>query len=74
MASLLTYKSSDDNSAKKERLEARITTAQKTLFTRAADIMGISLTSFVVTSAQEKAVTTVRDYEANPDSRNYRTR
>ncbi len=58
------HKPSDGGSSKKERLEARVTVAQKTLFTRAADIMGISLTSFVVSAAVEKAMSTVRDYEA----------
>ncbi len=64
MASLQTHKPSSPEKAKKERLEARITPEQKDLFTRAAAINGLTLTSFVIASAQEKAVTTVRDYEA----------
>ena len=64
MASLQKHKASGRDSAKKERLEARITPDQKDLFTRAAAINGLTLTSFVIASAQEKAVTTVRDYEA----------
>ena len=64
MASLQKHKASGRASAKKERLEARITPDQKDLFTRAAAINGLTLTSFVIASAQEKAVTTVRDYEA----------
>ena len=64
MASLQKHKGSDRDNAKKERLEARITTDQKTLFLRAASLTGRSLTDFVVASAQEKAMSTVREYEA----------
>jgi uncharacterized protein (DUF1778 family) len=64
MASLQRHKGSDRDSSKKERLEARITTGQKTLFLRAATLTGRSLTDFVVASAQEKAMSTVREYEA----------
>lgn len=64
MASLRTHKASDRDIAKKERLEARITTDQKTLFLRAATLTGRSLTDFVVASAQEKAMSTVREYDA----------
>ena len=64
MESLQTHKPSSRDKAKKERLEARITPDQKDLFTRAAAINGLTLTSFVIASAQEKAVTTVRDHEA----------
>ncbi len=64
MASLQTHKPSDPDSAKKEeRFEARITTYQKALFQKAASITGQPIGSFVITSAQEKAVTTVRDHE-----------
>lgn len=51
-------------SAKKARLEARITTDQKALFQRAAALLGRSLTDFVVSSAQEIAARTVREHEA----------
>ena len=44
-------------------MEARITTGQKTLFTKAADIMGISVTAFVVSSALEKAESTVHEHD-----------
>ena len=62
-ASLQARKGSDHDSAKKERLEARITSDQKSLFLRAATLTGRSLTDFVVASAQEKAMSTVREYE-----------
>lgn len=47
-----------------ERLEARITKAQKKLFVRAAELQGRSLTDFLVASAQEAALATVRTHDA----------
>ncbi len=47
-----------------ERLEARISKAQKELFVRAADLQGRSLTDFVVASAQEAALQTVRTHDS----------
>ncbi|MBI2202682.1 MAG: DUF1778 domain-containing protein [Candidatus Rokubacteria bacterium] len=47
-----------------ERLEARITKAQKELFVRAAELQGRSLTDFLVASAQEAALATVRTHDA----------
>jgi uncharacterized protein (DUF1778 family) len=55
-----------DNKAKSvrsQRLEARITQEQKRLFVKAAALEGRSLTDFVVSSVQEAAMRTVRDYE-----------
>lgn len=46
-----------------ERLEARISREQKKLFQRAADLQGRSLTDFVIGSAQEAAVRTVREMQ-----------
>ena len=50
--------------ARSERLEARISRAQKDLFVRAAELQGRSLTDFVVVSAQEAALQTVRTHDA----------
>jgi uncharacterized protein (DUF1778 family) len=47
---------------KQQRLEARITPAQKRLFQRAAELRGTSVTAFVVLSAQEAATKTISDY------------
>jgi uncharacterized protein (DUF1778 family) len=47
-----------------ERLEARISRAQKELFVRAAALQGRSLTDFLVASAQEVALQTVRTHDA----------
>ena len=47
-----------------ERLEARISKAQKELFVRAAELQGRSLTDFLVASAQEAALDTVRTHDA----------
>ena len=47
-----------------ERLEARVSREQKTLFLRAAELQGRSLTDFVIASAQEAAIETVRTHDA----------
>jgi uncharacterized protein (DUF1778 family) len=47
-----------------QRLEARISRAQKDLFLRAAALQGRSLTDFLIASAQEAALTTVRTHDA----------
>jgi uncharacterized protein (DUF1778 family) len=50
-------------SRKEERLEARLTPAQKQLIERAAALRGTSLTEFVVVSAQEAATNAIKDFE-----------
>jgi len=50
--------------ARSERLEARVSKEQKDLFVRAAELQGRSLTDFLVASAQEVAIETVRAHEA----------
>ncbi len=52
------------NRPRSERLEARISKAQKQLFVRAAELQGRSLTDFLVASAQEAALETVRTHDA----------
>jgi uncharacterized protein (DUF1778 family) len=54
----------EQRSRKQERLEARVTPAQKRLIERAAALRGTSVTEFVVASAQEAATTTIKDFEA----------
>jgi uncharacterized protein (DUF1778 family)/predicted GNAT family N-acyltransferase len=48
---------------KEERLEARITSAQKRLLERAAALRGTSVTEFVITSAQEAATSAIKDFD-----------
>ena len=48
---------------KEERLEARITLAQKRLLERAAALRGTSVTDFVTTSAQEAATSIIKDLD-----------
>jgi len=48
---------------KRSRLEARISTEDKDLLKRAADILGCSLTEFVVRSAQEAARKAVKEHQ-----------
>jgi uncharacterized protein (DUF1778 family) len=50
-------------SRKDRRLEARVTAAQKRLIERAAVLRGISVTEFVVASAQEAATSAIRDFQ-----------
>lgn len=47
-----------------ERLEARVSKEQKDLFLRAAELQGRSLTDFVIASAQQAAIDTVRTHDA----------
>ena len=48
---------------KEQRLEARVTPAQKRLIERAATLRGTTVTEFVVASAQEAATNTIKDFE-----------
>jgi uncharacterized protein (DUF1778 family) len=48
---------------KTARLETRVTADQKSLFQRAADLTGRSLTDFILSSAQEVAARTVREHD-----------
>ena len=48
--------------AKTERLEARVTAQQKKLIQRAAALDGLSLTDFIVSSAQRAARKTIRTH------------
>ena len=47
-----------------ERLEARVSKEQKDLLVRAAALEGRSLTDFVVASAQQAAIDTLRTHDA----------
>jgi len=47
-----------------ERLEARISADQKSLFQRAAELQGRTLTDFVVASAHEAAVRIIAEMQA----------
>lgn|ERR1700735_3779476 len=48
---------------KEERLQARVTPAQKNLIERAAEIRGTSVTEFIVACAQEVATATIENFE-----------
>lgn len=54
-----------DTSTKTARLEARITSRQKALFLRAAELNGLrSLTDFVLACVHEAATRILREHEA----------
>ncbi len=48
---------------KAERLEARLSYSQKELIQHAADLLGRTLTDFVITSSQETAKRVIREHE-----------
>lgn len=50
-------------SRKEQRLEARVTSDQKRLIERAAELRGTTVTEFVVGSAQQAAANTIKDFE-----------
>jgi uncharacterized protein (DUF1778 family) len=52
-----------ERARKEERLQARVTPAQKDLIERAAEIRGTSVTDFIVASAQEAATSTIEKFE-----------
>jgi len=52
------------NKLRRDRLEARVAKEQKSLFQRAADLQGKSLTEFLIHSAQQEALKTIREYES----------
>lgn len=52
-----------ERARKQERLQARLTPAQKELIERAAEIRGTSVTDFVVACAQEVATATIQNFE-----------
>lgn len=52
------------NKLRRDRLEARVAREQKSLFQRAADLQGKSLTEFLIHSAQQEALKTIREYES----------
>ena len=47
---------------KTERIEARVTQKQKEILQRAAELRGLSLTEFLITSAQKAAEATLREH------------
>jgi uncharacterized protein (DUF1778 family) len=52
----------DTDSAKRERLEARVSAEQKALLQHAADLLGRSLSDFIVGSAQQAAEEVIREH------------
>lgn len=57
----MTQRAVHQDQAKRERLEARISSEQKDLMQRAAALQGRSLTDFVVESALRAAEATIRE-------------
>jgi uncharacterized protein (DUF1778 family) len=64
MAGTGAHKTSERQRTRTARLEARITAEQKDLLSKAAALVGRSLSDFVVASAYETAARTVREHEA----------
>jgi len=59
----MAHAATNRRSRKEERLEARLTPAQKNLIARAAALRGSSVTEFVVASAQQAASETIKNFE-----------
>ncbi|OGT70372.1 MAG: hypothetical protein A3I78_01610 [Gammaproteobacteria bacterium RIFCSPLOWO2_02_FULL_56_15] len=51
------------SSAKEERIELRVSSEFKTLFSRAAEISGVSLNAFVLESVRERAMNIIDQHE-----------
>ena len=64
MAGTGTQRTSPRRRGRTARLEARITAEQKEVLSKAAALLGRSLSDFVVTSACETAARTVREHQA----------
>lgn len=64
MATTETPETTESHRTRTARLEARITAEQKDLLSKAAALLGRSLSEFVVASAYETAARTVREHEA----------
>ncbi len=52
-----------NSNIKTERLEARLSKEQKELFQRAADILGLTLTDFTISSLQVAAKQAIQEHE-----------
>jgi uncharacterized protein (DUF1778 family) len=63
VAMLTTDNDAPGKAPRLERLEARISKAQKALFVRAATVQGRSLTDFLIASMQEAAERALRAYD-----------
>ena len=60
---LTTENDTAEKAPRVERLEARISKAQKALFVRAATVQGRSLTDFLIASVQEAAERALRTHD-----------
>lgn len=60
---LTTDVEAEEKAPRVERLEARVSKAQKSLFLRAATVRGRSLTDFLIASVQEAAERALRAHE-----------
>jgi uncharacterized protein (DUF1778 family) len=73
MRSLESLEKSENERA--ERLEARVSRELKQLFQRAADLQGVTLSDFLISSSRQAALQTMREHEIlalNPaDSRKF---
>lgn len=60
---LTTDRETEEKAPRVERLEARVSKAQKNLFLRAATVQGRSLTDFLIASVQEAAERALRAHD-----------
>ena len=53
----------ESSEARSDRLEARVSSDLKLLFQRAADLQGITLSDFLISSLRQAALQTVQEHE-----------
>jgi uncharacterized protein (DUF1778 family) len=56
-----------------ERIDCRVSSDSKSLFARAAELSGVTLTSFMIESARERAIRLIEEHERlvlNNEARN----
>jgi uncharacterized protein (DUF1778 family) len=63
MTSYANRRESGRGETKDERLEARVPADLKTMFQRAADLEGVTLSDFVITALVERSRVTIREHE-----------
>ncbi len=54
----------DTNARSDKRIDCRVSSDSKSLFTRAAELSGSSLSSFVIEAARERAIRIINEHES----------
>jgi len=57
------HQTNSQSQERSERLEARITQAQKSLFKKAAELQGRTISDFIVQAASEAAIRAIQEHQ-----------